>query len=176
METRQIVRPIAAQPLPAYEDTNRLTVATPHWAIQQKRIAPGGSYAGVSVEISVPTGLTRRQVYAHVQNENGNTDIGTCLGEVHFFQAGNKALVLPFDFLPGVVAGVNAIGFHVSSPSVSTNALNTLGVDIGNVSLLLQPWQIDMACQRIRIELRSGTANLTDGSYIILGCLSQPIL
>jgi hypothetical protein len=177
MEARKIVKPAPPAPLPTFggdADKNRYEVATPHFAVNYLAVTAAAAYAGKSVEIGVPTSLSERLIFADIAAADGTPDVGVCEGSVEFHLGGSPVLVLPFDFLPGALAGSKNIGFHVTSGGVTNAALNTLGVDIGSTTRVIVPsWALKINCSRIRIVLTRGSANAASDCYVILGCLSQ---
>ncbi len=156
-------------------DQNRFIVATPAFDAKYKLVALNTSYAGIKLEIVVPTSLTERLIYADIAAEDGNADVGSCTGELKFYLGGAPVLTLPFDFMPGTNATMGkSVGFHVTSGGITNAAQNTLGLDVGTAArLIVPPWALKIACSKIELVLNNGTANAATNCYVILGCLSQ---
>ncbi len=178
MQNTRVVTPAPKAPLPTYSgdaDQNRFVVATPHFNKTFREVAAAASYAGTKLEIGVPTSLTDRLVYADIAAEDGGADVGSCTGELKFYLGGTPVLTLPFDFLPGNVAGMGKnIGFHVTSGGITNAAINTLGIDVGTgARLIVPPWALKIACSKIELALDNGNANAAVRCYVVLACLSQ---
>ncbi len=176
MEARQVIRPrdAGAPRLQTYDDPNRLIVPMPHWSYAApKKVLATGDYAGIKVEVNVPTNLVRRKLYAGIVNSTtDSTDFGACMGEVKFYLGGTAQLALPFEYNPTTLFN-REIGLHLN-PNVATTPADCLAVDVAstNITSFLVPWRLRVACQKIAIEIDKGTCGAVN-CWIILACLSE---
>jgi len=177
METRQIITPAAPPEPRKIQNSNALRVPTAHWAETFKTFDAAATIAaGLVCELVVPKFHFRRRVYCDVRGKNGATADQQLRGSIDFFLAGNRTLTIPFETAATsgdrplwvrLSAGLDAYGFAGGADLIQW------GPSGQSAPIILAPFRTRIACDRIQLVARGGSAADEQETVAFLGCYSE---